>query len=88
MPSDSRGRLCWSGKSRVAAGTGRAVDKGGVEFAGSRGWFVGKCEKVGGDVLHVVVLVVVMRDVARLDAWGFPAKNLGSRRPRTRSGWR
>ena len=67
LPSDSRGRLCGYGKSRVTAGAGRSVDKGGAEFAGSRGWFVGKCGKVVGDVQHVVVLVVVVvRDVARL----------------------
>ena len=39
-----------------------------VQYAGSRGEFIGKCGVAVGDVLYVVVLVDVMRDVARFGA--------------------
>ena len=59
-PSDSRRGLCRPGESRAAARAGRAVVKGGSEFAGPRGWFVSKRGNVIDDVLHVLVLVVVV----------------------------
>ena len=69
MPPNSRDRLCGSEKSGPAAGTGKVVNEGGTEFAGSRGWFIGKCGHAVGEFLRVAILVlVVVTNIAWLGA--------------------